>query len=113
MSSGLGGIGLTGDFALGDNAWGVAMNANLRRLSFLAQCVVLDKDLSTPPVSPVVGNAYIVAATATGDWAAHEDDLAVYYSDGWAFYAPVRGWRVFVDDEGDDYRFNGSGWVIV
>lgn len=113
MSSGLGGIGLTGDFALGDNAWGAAMNANLRRLSALTQPVVIDKDLSAPPASPVVGDTYLVAATATGDWATHDDDIAVYYADGWAFYTPVRGWRVFVDDESADYRFDGSGWVIV
>ncbi len=109
----LGGIGLTGNFDTGESGWGAAMNANLRRLSALTQPVALDKDLSTPPFSPAVGDTYIVAATATGAWATHEDDIAVYYADGWAFYAPVRGWRVFVDDEGDDYRFDGSVWVIV
>lgn len=111
VSSTLTNVGLVADFATGESGWGGAMNQNLRAIDALMQPVVLDKDLATPPASPAIGDAYIVGAAATGAWSSKENQIAVYYSTGWGFYVPKRGWRVFVDDEGIDCRFNGTAWV--
>lgn len=57
--------------------------------------VVLSDQLSTPPVDPENGDAYIVAASPTGAWAGHEDAIAVYF-DGWRFIDPAPGSPVYV-----------------
>lgn len=111
MSNTLWGIGLK-EFTTGENGWGAAMNENLQLLTTLVQPIVLDKDLTAPPGSPVSGDKYIVAASATGAWAGKDNQIAVY-SDGWLFYQPANGWRFYVSDESIDYRFNGSTWVAL
>lgn len=72
---------------------------------------VLDKDLTTPPAH-VAGNAYIVAASATGAWSGKAGQIA--YSDGlaWTFFAPAEGYSVAVLDEDVDYRYTGSAWAV-
>lgn len=113
MATTLWGIGLTGDFATAENGWQTAMNANLRKLTTLIQAVAKDKDLATPPGSPAIGDTYIVAASGTGAWSGHDDAISVWDGAAWVFYAPSKGWRVYVDDEGADYRFDGASWVIL
>jgi hypothetical protein len=113
MSETLGNVGLVGGYATGESGWGDAMNQNLRAIDALMQPVVFDKDLATPPASPAIGDAYIVGAAATSAWLGKESQITVYYSTGWGFYMPKRGWRVFVDDEGIDYRYTGAAWVAL
>lgn len=52
---------------------------------------IIDRDLATPPGSPSEGDAYIVAATATGVWATHENDIAYYFGGVWNFLSPDVG----------------------
>lgn len=87
-------------------------NALLKRFAAAGgQPTVIDKDLTTPPAH-TAGNAYIVAASATGAWSGQAGNIA--YSDGaaWTFYTPSEGWRVAVLDEDADYRHSGAAWVI-
>src|SRR5690349_9081061 len=46
---------------------------------------VLDNSLATPPVSPSLGDAYLVAAAATGAWAGKSNYIAVKTNRGWEF----------------------------
>lgn len=73
---------------------------------------VLDKDLTAPPGSPSTGDAYIVAATATGAWEGKEDQIALYHDSRWWFIVPGANDRptVHVIDEDRPYRWNGSTW---
>ena len=88
------------------------VNENLRYVEQGAGFfIVKDKDLATPPGSPVDGDAYIVAATATGVWTGHETHLAFYMSTEWKFITPIEGSRAAVQDENVDYRFDGSAWA--
>lgn len=88
-------------------------NAQLDYFAAWLNCVVLSVGDTAPPGSPTNGDRYIVGASATGEWATHDDALAVY-RDGWQFYAPTAG--VWVKDlaTGDDYEFVGSGpaWTV-
>jgi hypothetical protein len=73
---------------------------------------------ATPPVSPADGDAYIVLATATGDWAGQEQQIATYSSTlaAWAFSNVHKDWDEVRDDSDSQlYRFNSSGptWDIV
>ena len=64
---------------------------------------------TAPPGSPG-DEAYIVAATATGDWAGSEDYLALYRN-GWLLVPPMEGWVVWLLDEGHSVRYTGTAWV--
>jgi len=113
MATALWGIGLTGDFSTAENGWQATMNANLRKLTTLTQAVAKDKDQATPPGSPTTGDTYIVAASPTGAWSGHATAVTVWDGTAWVFYAPSKGWRIYVDDEDADYRFDGASWVIL
>src|SRR3989304_4226720 len=105
-------LGLTYGYSLGEGGWGDALNANLQQLDGLVQARVKDKDLAAPPGSPTPGHRYIVAASPTGAWAGHATEIAVYQDGAWEFYAPQRGWTVYVDDERLTYLFEPSYWLL-
>lgn len=73
---------------------------------------VLDKDLTAPPGSPTLGAAYIVAAAATGAWATHDGEIAIYSSRGWVFKAEKKGLLILVEDENSYYHYSAaSAWT--
>ncbi len=79
--------------------------------------IVADKDLTSPPGSPAVGDCYIVASGATGAWAGHDEDLAFYLSTSWNFIQPATGTLAYLQDEDEEYRYDGSSspgsWALV
>jgi len=81
----------------------------VNRLDALVNASVIDRDLTAPPGGETNGDVYIPAATATGDWATHEDDIAHYW-DGWIFTTPVDGFRLWVEDEHAIIAHDGTNW---
>lgn len=82
---------------------------------------VLDKDLLTPPGSPVTGDRYLIGQptdTATGAWAGKAGYITEWNGSAWFFEAvPDEGTYVYVEDENTAYIFTDntflSGtWVI-
>jgi hypothetical protein len=71
---------------------------------------VIDKDLSTPPVSPAAGAKYIVGASPTGAWSGKAKYIAYYYNGGWRFINPGEGLMVWVNDEDLLYVYTGTAW---
>lgn len=59
---------------------------------------VLSQTETAPPVSPTIGDAYIVATAGTGAWATHDDEIAVFTARGWEFIPPSIGMLIFVED---------------
>ena len=55
---------------------------------------VLDTTLTTPPVSPVAGDAYIVGTGATGDWHGNDGKVTFFYN-GWQFANPSLKMRLY------------------
>lgn len=90
----------------------VTVNTALTTIDALMNTSVLDKDLATPPGSPSDGDVYIVAASATGDWAGEEGNLAAYNA-GWTFITPKEGVMLWVADESIFYFFDGSDWTQI
>ena len=90
----------------------VTINQAFSMLDAMVTKSVVDKDLATPPSSPVVGVLYIVAASPTGAWTGKATSLA-YFDQVWRFITPPTGTRVWVQDEASDYLFNGTEWSIV
>jgi len=71
---------------------------------------VLD-ELADPPGTPATGDRYLVIATATGDWAGHEDDIAEWDGSAWDFTTPNTGFAVWIEDVGSQKVYNGTAWV--
>ncbi len=84
----------------------------MNRLDALVQPSIIDRDLTAPPGSPTNGDRYIPVATATGDWATHENEIATYW-DGWLFTTPVDGFRFFVEDEHAVIAHDGTSWFTL
>ncbi len=89
----------------------VTINEAFALIDTVLKGVVLDKDLSTPPAMPATGDAYIVAASATGAWAGKEAAIA-YYDQVWRFITPPEHMRIWVADEEHIYAFDGTAWQI-
>lgn len=102
-----------------------AANQTLANLTFmtlnqLVQCVIVDKDLATPPGTPTDEAAYIVAGSPTGAWSGQAGKIAYWSSasGSWSFITPAKGWRASVLDELDAnnvprvYGHTGSAWSL-
>ncbi len=76
----------------------VTYNAAMAALDQLVQPVVKSRTTAAPPVSPAEGDAYIVAAGATGAWAGKDSRLATFAAGAWSFRVAGEGWVVFVTD---------------
>lgn len=90
----------------------VTHNKSLQVLDVVVQLSVKDRDLATPPGSPVEGDRYIVASSPTGAWTGAAGRVAVYQSGLWAILLPKEGWLCWVDDEDIFLRHNGTTWEI-
>lgn len=73
----------------------------------------LDRDLDTPPADEdnAYGDAYLVPAGASGDWADYEDHVAVWTSRGWAYSPPYDGRLLYISDEDGFVRYALSTWL--
>ena len=87
-------------------------NAGLRRTEIFV-AGVLDRDLATPPVSPTDGDAYVVAASGTGDWSGWDDRIAYDQAGAWKSAVPLKGTRIPCRDEDTMIEWTGSAWVAV
>ncbi len=91
----------------------VTHNEAIRALDALVHLTVIDRESTTPPVSPGEGDRYIVAAGGAGAWAGHDLEIAAFQDGGWTFFAPRPGWRAWVIDESALRAWSGSDWVAV
>ncbi len=101
------------ELVVGQDQAETTVNLALLELSILLQGLVLDRDLTAPPGSPVVGDTYIPLATATDEWTGHEDDIAWFDGSAWNFKTPNEGWELRVADENVRVEFDGAAWVEV
>jgi hypothetical protein len=74
---------------------------------------VKSRTLTTPPSTPGDGDTYIPAATATGAWATHEDELARWIAGAWVFVPLREGYSFWIDDEDVRVEYTGAAFVPV
>lgn len=74
------------------------------------QETIIDKDLSTPPALPTVGDRYIIPIGSTGAWAGMDRNIAQWNGTEWEFSTPEEGWECWAADENEDYIYDGSNW---
>lgn len=103
--------GLNYGWALGESGWNTGMDANLLHIGrFGLHLSVKDRDLAAPPVTPTTGDTYIVAASATGDWAGKSGQVAVWGGTAWQYGVPRVGWVAYIEDEEVLSAYKAAGW---
>jgi hypothetical protein len=98
------------DLIDGQSGAAARVNGNMRILDTLVNCRIIDRDLSVPPGSPSNGDAYIVAAGASGAWASNVGDIAYWNSSVWKFIPPAEGFTIRVLDENVRLEYDGTVW---
>jgi len=92
------------------NTNGIMQNMQLNKVNLTA----VDDILSTPPVSGIDGDRYIIL-NGIGEWLGKDDQIAEL-SDStsmtWAYYEPKTEQMVYVTDEAKKYIYCQAGWVV-
>lgn len=89
----------------------VTHNEALRALDAIVQLSVQSASVTSPPPSPGAGERYLVPDGATGDWAAHGEEVAAFQDGAWAYFSPQPGWRCYVGDTRTVLVWDGTGWA--
>ncbi len=75
---------------------------------------VKSRSLATPPPTPANQDNYLVAAVATGEWAGHEGEIALFYEGIWYFVSGLRGvWLLVLDELPMSVVNDGVSWIDV
>lgn len=85
-------------------------NEALALVDALLHGQVESADLSAPPGAPAVGQCWIVAAGASGDWSGRAGSIALWTDGGWRFVAARSGIRVAAADRDHALFFDGAEW---
>lgn len=88
----------------------VTLNDALSLVDGLLHLSVISRVVATPPVTPVDGDRYLIAAAATGDWLSHAGHVALRVAGAWRFLVPRNGWRIWIEAESIFLVFNGTSW---
>lgn len=90
----------------------VTHNEALTMLDILLHPVAISEGDNIPPVSPVVGDCYIVGTSPTGAWIGKAKHLAqAQIGGGWFFVAPFTRFKCWVNEHQEEYVYDGSSWV--
>lgn len=87
-----------------------------RILEIMAQAVIKDRTLTTPPGTQVDGDMFWINGTGAGDWTGHSNVLALYVSTSlgpWFFITPQTGWRAYLLAESRAATYNGTAFTTV
>ena len=88
----------------------VTHNEAIAVLDALVQLSVRERDRTNPPAEPSEGDRYLVGAAATGSFAGHTGEVALYEAGTWRFFVPQAGWRTYVESERISLTFDGLIW---
>lgn len=74
---------------------------------------VLNNTTSVPPVSPSIGDSYLIASGATGAWAGQDNNVTVRTRRGWEFITFGIGRLIYVEAI-DSYlhKTSGGSWAL-
>ena len=89
----------------------VTHNEALKILDLIVQMTVASRSVAVPPATPTNGDAYIIAAGASGVWAGHVGQATTFTGIVWEFYPPKTGWTAYVVDEATAVAFDGTDWT--
>lgn len=84
------------------------VNEALLRADLAMHCTV-EGEVAAPPVAPVAGQAWLVAAAPTGGFTGHVAAIAGFTASGWRFIAPRTGLRIY-DKASSCFRHYTDSW---
>lgn len=100
--------------AANDSNWAVIGHARPFAAGSVVFIRAVSRTLLTPPVSPVPGARYIIAANGVpmGDWSsyANNDVIEANGQGGWIRYSPSESWHAYVEAENKVAFFTGTAW---
>lgn len=100
--------------AANDSNWAVIGHARPFAAGSVVFIRAVSRTLLTPPVSPVPGARYIIAASGVpmGDWSsyANNDVIEANGQGGWIRYSPSESWHAYVEAENKVAFFTGTAW---
>ncbi|MBW8752952.1 MAG: DUF2793 domain-containing protein [Sphingomonadales bacterium] len=73
--------------------------------------LAIEGEAASPPGAPADGEAWLVGASAMGDWAGEDGKIACRQAGNWLFVAPRDGMRLLDRSTGQERRFYGI-WRI-
>ncbi|TRW14349.1 DUF2793 domain-containing protein [Glacieibacterium frigidum] len=88
----------------------VTHNEAVAGIDTLLHLAVETLTLAAPPAAPVPGQAWIVAAGATGDWAGRSAEIASFGTGGWRYAVPQQGCVAWLRDVQRFAVFTADGW---
>ncbi|WP_193337522.1 DUF2793 domain-containing protein [Devosia beringensis] len=88
----------------------ITHNEALQALDALVQPAIESRTLTTPPLTPIEGQTYLVPAGATGAWAGHADEIASFQSGAWLFLYPAPGWQLYCKADQTGLVFDSGSW---
>lgn len=97
------GIGLKAYWPEGTDHWGDDNDINLRLLSALVQCGVINT-VAAEPGSPADGDMYLLSGTANAKKIAIRDNGA------WVYFAPAEGWWIYDKTANSYLSYDGAAW---
>ena len=77
------------DWLLEQSGFADQMDDNLLTLGAMIDLSVVSTTLTVPPTSPVDGDMFIPAATATGAWTGHENKIVIWRG------GDVSAWEIY------------------
>jgi Protein of unknown function (DUF2793) len=90
----------------------VAHNEALILIDALLGVTVVAVGALTPPVSPTLGQAWIVGNGAVGVWSDKTHQLARFTAAGWRFSLLTEGFAVWSLADSKFARRTATGWVV-
>jgi hypothetical protein len=85
----------------------IFVNEALARIDGLLHLKV-EGEMDAPPSNPADGEAWIVGASPTGEWAGHSGNIALRQSTNWLFAVPVSGMTAFDSATQQTARYDGQ-----
>lgn len=85
-------------------------NEAIRGLDTLVQLSAKSRTTTAPPGSPVTGDTYIVAPSATGAWTGKDGKIASFVDGGWDFRTPANGWLAYIVDTAQIAICQSGAW---
>lgn len=96
----------------GEDWWGDPVSANFLLLDVMLGTVIESMTESAPPIGgATIGDMFIVADNASGDWLGREGQIAALTATGWRFVVPVDGVRARLNNPAGWIWFNGETWL--
>lgn len=91
----------------------VTHNQALRQLDILVQMAAVSDSQDSAPLSAAEGDCFLIPQGASGAWAGHSDNIALWQDGNWAFLTPQPGWRIFVLSSRVLRVFDGTDWHAI